>query len=172
MNRRGQLSMGIFIVIVVFSVVGSLATMVGFNGEFGKGSEGRNGILSDVSFYEDFVIKDVGSVGKKVLIELGLILPEDFVGPKVLVNEEALKSKFQEILEEREIFVLGLENYFGKVGRGEFSFKQEGEEYVFVIDDLFVYSELGANKIKRNFGFKIVFGEDDLIVETEKIVKA
>ncbi len=83
----------------------------------------------------------------------------EYVGFNAFLDDSELKKKFVEIAERNNLGIKGTESFFGKVGRGEFELylTDYGSRYEFSIDDLFVYSSRGANKIERHFDLRIKF---------------
>src|SRR3989338_1696933 len=149
MDRRGDIPTILLLIVCLALVVVALFSFAGFKGGFVKDSEGRNELLSRIEFYEDYVVKESRSIGGDVIRDL---IDKGF--------DENLKEKFREIALERNLGILGLENYYGKILRGEFEFVYDGKRFRFGMKELFIEAENGANKVRRNFGFGIEFDKN------------
>ncbi len=149
MNRKGDIPTILLFIVCLVLVVAALFSFASFKGGFVKDSEGRNELLSRTEFYEDYVIKESRSIGREVIRDL---VRGEF-------NDVDLEKKFRETALEKNFGIRGLENYYGKLLRGEFDFVYDGERFRFEMKDLFIEAENGANKFRRNFGFGIEFDE-------------
>ena len=146
MNRRGDIpTFLLFIVALVLSVL-ALFSFVSFNGRFASDSDERNIILSNIDFYEKYVIGQSEVIGREIISNGGLVL-----------TDEGLKEKFKEETEKRNFGILGLENYYGKVKRGEFNFFGEGGKFKFEMKNLSLESSRGADMFRRNIDIEIEF---------------
>ena len=152
-NRRGQLA-GLLFPLAALVLVGvSLFTFVSFNGKFSEDSEGRDNMLSSIAFYENYIIKDSGIIGRDVILSRELPM-----------TDVELKGKFQEFAVKRDFGIVDIENYFDKIERGEFEFKHSGNGYLFEIKNLDLRVERGANSFSRNLSFQIIFDFDGKVL--------
>jgi len=156
MNRRGDIPMILLFVIALVLVVISLLSFASFKMRFVDNSEGRSEILKEIGFYEDYITRESGIIGKEIISKGGLLL-----------SDEGLKERFKEILKNRGFEIKGLDNYYGKILRWEkVSFVRDSDKYIFEMRDLRLEASRGANKMSRNFGFKIEFDGKGEITRT------
>ena len=158
MNRRGDLPTILLFIVALTLYVATLFSFISFNWNFVEGSEGRADILSEIAFYEDYVNAQIKGIAKETIVEGGLIR-----------ENEGLKHRFIEIAEERNFGIEGIENYYGKILRGEFDFSRDDNKYWFEIKDLSLMAKRGANSIERKINLKIEFDYNgDVIGKTEE----
>ncbi len=156
-SRRGQLAGLLFPLIALVLVGVSLFTFISFNDRFADSSEGMSNILSSIAFYENYIIKESELIVKDVILSGGLIMT-DF----------GLKSRFQEFAEKRNLGIVGTEDYFDKIKRGDFIFKHDGNKYLFEIKDLNLKADGGANSFSRNLSLMIEFDFNGNILNYSK----
>lgn len=158
MNRRGDLPTLLLIVAALVLYGATLFSFVSFNDNFEKGSEGRARILSDIAFYEDYIIAETGIIAREIISEAGAIR-----------SDEGLREKFRELASKRNSEIKGMENYFGKILRREFSFSRDADKYTFEMMNLNLEASAGADYIKRNVNFRIEFDySGDVIIAREQ----
>lgn len=158
MNRRGDIPMILLFVIALVLVVVSLLSFASFEKRFAENSEGRSEILEEIGFYEDYIVRESGVIGKEIISKGGLLL-----------SDEGLKESFKEILRNRGFEIRGLESYYGKILRWEkVSFIRDNDKYIFEMRDLRLEVSRGANKMSRNLNFRIEFDDKGEIIKAEK----
>ena len=157
-NRRGDVSTILLFVVTITLVVVALFFMASFNINFVKDSEGRNDVLSLIKFYESYSVHDVERAAKETVVSGGLIM-----------TDAGLKSRFQEKA-NREFTILGLENYFGKIKRGEFDFEHDNAGYLFEMKNLSFVADSGANSFSRKLDFRIRFNSDGDVINLERFI--
>jgi hypothetical protein len=141
MNRRGQMEE-----LVLFSLFIALILVAGFSitsfgGRFSNGSAEVNEVLSNVAFYQEYIIKE-----------------SEIVGGQVIRNGGDLHGGFQRLTAERNLGISGLENYYGRVLRWEdVLFEVEDDKFVFVMKELNIDLENEGNRYKRTFVFQLEF---------------
>ena len=76
---------------------------------------------------------------------------------------EKLKEKFMVLAADKEenFRYSGAGNFYGKIRNGEFEIDREGEILKLEIDDLFVESASGYNKIRREFSLSVEINETE-----------
>lgn len=131
MNKRGQIARLFMVLFAVVLVGVTLVSFAIFNNDFESESARVNLVLGNIDLYERYVLAEIEIIGLQA------------------IEEGGSKADFQKIVDGKNLGVEGLENFFGKVGRGEFSFEKDGEDFVFRMDDLYVQAESGAGKMKR-----------------------
>ncbi|MDO8508892.1 MAG: hypothetical protein Q7S27_04375 [Nanoarchaeota archaeon] len=146
MNKRGDLSTALLFVAALVLYGFTLFSFVSFNGSFAEGSEERGGIVSDISFYEGYINAQTKAISGEIISEGGLIR-----------ESEGLKEKFREIALNKNLEIEGMENYFGKILRGEFEFNRDEEKYWFEMRGLKIKSQRGASFIERTINLRMEF---------------
>ncbi len=160
MNRRGDIPMILLFIITLILVALALFSMVSFNNNLAKNSEGRSEMLARMAFLEDYVVAKTKNVAHDVIVRGG-----------ELKSDEDLRAKFEEIVNERNFGVEGTENYFGKILRGEFVFSRDKDKYWLEIKDLNLEASRGANSIKRNVNLRIEFDYSGDLIRIERNLK-
>ena len=148
LNKKGDAPTFLLFIVALVLCSTALFSMASFNENFESASEERNSIISNIDFFDNYIIAKNINAGSRVILEGGL-----------LRSNEGLKSKFQEISEKENYDIVGLENYFGKVLRGEFDFRREGEKYIFEINDLNIEVKKNANSYKRKLNLRLEFDD-------------
>ena len=169
MNKRGDLPTFLLFVVALALSAAALFSFASFNGSFTKISDERNLMMSSIGFYEEYLIKESEIAGRESLIETGAILPKGVSGPTIQVSDEILKEKFRELTKEKDLGIVGFGNYFEKIESGDFSFSLIPGGFIFEINDLYIEDSEGANKMRRNFGFKISYDSVTGNVFVEKL---
>lgn len=146
MNKRGDIPLILLFFSALFLAVAALFVMSSFKGGLDVGSEGRSGIINEIAFLEDYIIAKT----KEIAYEL-------IGGAGQLKNDEELKKRFAEIASEKNYGISGLENYYGKILRGEFEFNRDENKYWFEMKGLSLRVSRGANSIERNIDLRIEF---------------
>ena len=159
MNRKGQVPTILLLVMALVLVISALSIFVSFGGNFDSRSSEISNILANADFYQRYLISESEIAIKEVASE------------KLYLNEEDLKMRFREIMKKKDFGIFELRHYFDKMEKGEFSFKKEGDKYRFEINNVSVYSESGANRYERNFGFEIEVDADGKVNFNEHLPK-
>lgn len=146
MNRRGDLPTLLLIIIALTLYTAALFSFISFNDNFVEGSEGRADMLSDIAFYEDYITAQTNVIAREIIGEAGQIK-----------DNEGLKEKFKETANQKNLNLEGMENYYGKILRGEFDFSRNNDKYWFEIKDLNLLAKRGANSIERKINLRIEF---------------
>jgi|SRR3989344_4023129 len=145
-NKKGDMPTILLFVITPILAILALFSFASFNGNFAKESSDRDKIINNIVFQQDYIIKESEIIGKKVLLSGGLIM-----------TNEGLKKRFQEIAEKENPIILELNPFFEKIRKGDFEFYNEKANYILKIKDLPIKSESGANTLTRNLNFAITF---------------
>ncbi len=139
MNRKGNVPTILLFLACLFLIVFSLFLFASFDSNFSDNSDEINKVLANADFYETYLAKESGAIAREsILNRWG--------------NEEL--SKFAE---QKNLGIRGLENYFGKMKRGEFKYYWDGEKYWFEMSNVSISFEKGGNSIKRNFDIILEF---------------
>jgi len=151
MDKKGDAPTFFLILVALLLVIVALFAFLSFDGNLQGKSSKISEILSDVGFFENYIVKESEIIGREVII-------------KEVDGEEALKAEFIKEFQKRNLGIIGLENYYGKIIRGEFDFIENKEGFRFEMKDLFIESLRGANKMKRILGFRIEFDKKGKVV--------
>lgn len=170
LNRKGDTPTILLFVVTIVLVLAALFYFATFKGGFAEASESVSGVLNDVAFYQNYLIKQSEIMGKQSLEGLRTIVEDGFVGPVLPLSEEELRKKFKEIAERKNLNIMGVENFYVKVRDWNgVSFKFEDGGYVFEMKNLLIYSIDGGNKIRRTFSFIVEFDDVGKVVKSYKI---
>ncbi len=145
MNRKGDLPTFMMFLVAFVLVTSALFSFVSFKDSFMENGQERDEILNEMSFYEEYIIKDIEIISRKVIERGGII------------EESKLKEEFIKEFSRRNYEIAGLENYYGKLLRGEFEFSRDETKYSFEIQDFKIKIERGANSIERKMDLAIEF---------------
>ena len=157
-NKRGDVPTILLFVAALFLYGATLFSFISFNDSFAEDSGERGQLISDISFYEDYVISKIKSSAFNVISEAGL-----------LKTDSELKKRFQEINERENYGISGMENYYGKILRGEFDFKRDEDKYWFEMKNLSLKATRGANSIERNIDLRMEFDYSGDVIRIGKI---
>ncbi len=146
MNKRGDLPTILLFVAALVLYSAALFSFISFNDNFAENSEERGEIISNINFYESYIFAQIKLIAEEIISEGGLI--RENIG---------LKDRFKEIASERNLEIQDMENYYGKIIRGEFDFARDANKYWFEIRDLKLRAERGASFIERTVSYKIDF---------------
>jgi hypothetical protein len=143
MNKKASNEIAIFsFVLAALLICGvTLEVMISFSNNFNSHEQQINEVLTEVQFNHQYVIAQAKLIGQSTLAKC----------PSC--PSEQLKQKFKEITEqtENEFRYEKAGNFYGKIRTNDFNITQENGKYVLKIPGLFVESENGFNKIRRNF---------------------
>ncbi len=134
-------------VAIALSVV-ALYSMASFSGILASQSESISIMLNEVQFNELYVKEQVKLIGKETILSCQLC------------DSDALKTKFKEIASGREgLFrYKGAGDFYSKTRNSNFKIEiLNNVNYKIIFEDLFVSSEEGENKIRRNFNLCMEF---------------
>jgi hypothetical protein len=138
MNRRGDLpTMLLFVSALVLSIL-ALFSFASFDDTFSEGSMDRSSMLSDVEFYQNYLIKESKIVGREI------------------ARMKGGEGEFKKLMLEKDFGIVGLEGFFERIKDDkEFEFIRVGEKYSFKMKNVVVVSERGVNRIERNFDIDV-----------------
>ncbi len=162
MNKRGDIPMVLLFFSALFLAVAALFVMASFKGGLGVDSEGKSKIINEMAFLENYIIAKT----KEIAYEL-------IGGAGQLKDEVELKKRFAEIASEKNYGIKGMENYYGRILRGEFEFNRDAEKYWFEMKGLSLKVSRGANFIERNIDLRIEFDySGDVVTDVRVLVIA
>jgi len=144
MNSRGQLAF-IMIPIVALVLAGmALYTFIGFRGDFSLNNEAILGVAGKSQFSYNYVVETCKGTGQAAIVS-----GED--------AKQKFKSLAQAGLGTEKYNFDGLGNFYDKIGKGDFTFANSGENYVLDIRGLKLVSSNGYNSITTTFEMKMTF---------------
>jgi hypothetical protein len=163
-NRKGDIPIIFNLIVALVLIIMALVVIVSIRNDFTNGSEGRNGVISNVLFYQAYILEKVEVLGRESI--------------KIVGQEGGdLEIIFKNLANEKNLGIIGTQNFFGKVfrdgvgGRDEFSFVRIGDGYEFRMDEVFVEFEKGANRMKRSFDIKIEFDSKGKVIKKKGVEK-
>lgn len=145
MNKKSQVAIIAF-VLAAFLIAGiPIYNELTFSNNFNSHEQELNSVLTNVQFNKNYIISEAKLIGEETLLKC----------PSCSV--EQLKQKFKEIANQTETNFRydGAGNFYGKIRNNEFNIVQENGKYLLKIPGLFVESESGFNKIRKNFDLNI-----------------
>lgn len=147
-NKKAQVHFGLLVVIAIILSLAALYAMASFNESFEEKSREFSDVISEIEMNEKFVISLTKEIVKEVILSC-----RD-------CSENQIKEKFKELVNERDLRIEELGNFFGKIRNDEFSLTKENEEYKLEVNSLFVKSKKGYNEITRNFDICLLFDKE------------
>ena len=145
LNKKAQTAIGLMPLIAIVMSIATLIAMYSFS----EGLESKSAEISDL-------LENIELNHKYIQAQIELIAEQT---AKECINCEAeqLKEKFISISSEKESLFRyeGAGNFYGKIRNGEFEIEEIEGKYFLKIEDLFVESQNGYNKIKRNFDVEV-----------------
>jgi len=153
LNRRGGLVWTLLFFVSLFLVTASLYGMASFKGGFDTKSGEISEMINELDFSQIYVEKSAEKIGGEMIT---------VCNGKCEGNElKKISDKYDP--REKGIVIEGFGNFFGKIGNGEFSLEKEGKGYGLNVTELFVSSERGASKLKRNFELRVCFDGNGVV---------
>jgi len=154
MNRRGQeIAFGLLIVLALALSLTAGFAMAGVKNNIQSQSSDVAALTSDLEFNDGYILAQAKLFGRQLTLEC----------PSC--SEQQLRSLGQEFEVKHNLKLPGAGNFFAKLRNGEFIFKEQNSKYRLEIQDLFVQSEIGANKIVRNFNICFEFDSEGNFVK-------
>ena len=145
MNNKSQVASALLFIMTIVLIITSIWTMVSFNSKLDSQSENLSQMMFEIKFNELYVMQ-----------QTQIIFQESILSCQSCSIEQ-LKEKIIQIAAERENLnkFEGAGNLYAKFRNSEFEISQSGSSYNLKINNLFVQSERGYNKIQRNFPLEI-----------------
>lgn len=137
-NRKGDVATFMIIPVAFILIVLAFYSFLTYDRQVKNFSKDVSEVIGDINFYEQYVKAEAESIALESVSARNI-------------------DKYKEIAKERDLQIESGGNFFGKIRNGEFIFEKKGDKYVLEIKDLFVQSERGANKMKRNFDIYLEF---------------
>jgi len=147
LNRRGGLVWTLLFFVSLFLVTASLYGMASFKGGFDTRSGEISEMIVELDFAQIYIEKSAEKIGGEMIKKCGGGCEGDEL--------KEISDKYDP--REKGIVIEGFGNFFAKIGNGKFSLEKEGKGYGLNVTELFVSSERGVSKLKRNFDLRICF---------------
>lgn len=141
-NKKAQTAIGLIPLVALLLGAAALLALLSFKGDFQSQSTLLSEMMEEIEFNHQYVLAQASLISKKSL----KACPS--------CSSEQLKQTFKEISLETEQQYRHEEagNFFGKIRNDEF----EILDNKLTINDLFIESQRGRNKIKRAFDIEIL----------------
>jgi hypothetical protein len=134
-GKRGDIPTILLIPITLVLIISALFYFRSYNGEIQNKSSEISEMIEEIELSQATLEKASRLIGEEV----------------IALERDDLKKKFQEIAASHDLKWNGAGNFFAKIRTGDFVFEKKEEFYLLEIKGLFVQSERGVNKIKREF---------------------
>ena len=129
MNRRGDVPLGVMVIIALVLCGFALATFLMFKSDFGGIKNGEYDVAEKVKIAEEY---SYGKIKSFVLNNY---------------NKSDIKKEVSSFA-NRNYYLAGTEQFFAKMKNGEFEFYKEGENYIFEMKNVSFYAEIGSGELK------------------------
>ncbi|MBU0466546.1 MAG: hypothetical protein KJ718_06460 [Nanoarchaeota archaeon] len=144
MNNRGQVPTIILVVAALVLAVLALFVIITFQDNENFQSKDISRMLSDLEFSQQYITIQTKFIFQETLSSCPTCPPKQ------------LKQKIKDSVKEIPVpHYVG--NLFLQLRTGKFTLTEENSQYQLEIQDLFVQSEKGVNKIVRNFNICLIF---------------
>ena len=143
MNKKGDVSMTILVIIALAASAAVAFAFITYNGTIGNGTNDMRDCISETGFAVNYIQSEAALLGEESI-----------------KKGRDIKSNFILLAKEREDQFSYLGNFYGEVRNGNFEFSDTGDLYVLKFEKLFVSSERGQNQVKINFNFNVTFSRD------------
>jgi|SRR3989344_188512 len=151
MNKKGSLQ-NIALLFVCISLMIVAASVILSN----KSASAHSSLDTDLILKTTEFLTDYTKLDAKFLAQQVIKVADE--------PTQTLKEKFQKLSLERSLEFKGLENYYGKIRRGEFEFNKIEENYNLKIENIIIQAEKNGNSIKRTVNINIVLDKDGNII--------
>ena|SRR3989344_2911182 len=143
MNRKGHTPTLLLFVTALILIVFALFSFASFNGKFEGGSGSVSKTISDVVFFENYMVKESKIVGEGIISKI----------------DDKSKGKFAELIISRSYPVSETKDFYDKITKGDFKFEFDNgwKKYLFEMKGIVIESSEGANKFRRVVDINIEF---------------
>jgi uncharacterized membrane protein YgaE (UPF0421/DUF939 family) len=148
MNKKAQVATIMLFLVAIGLSLTAWFTMVSFDNTLQEVSKNFSELTSDITFKENYIKEQSKLIGKETLSSCTQCSPEQF------------KQKLIEISTEKENLFRyeGAGNFYAKIRNEEFEITKQDTSFSLKIKDLFVESQQGSHKVKRNFRLELLIG--------------
>ncbi|MBU0760875.1 MAG: hypothetical protein KJ600_02230 [Nanoarchaeota archaeon] len=153
MNNRGQIALTLlpFIALALSGLL--ILAFVTFNSDLDFKSSEFAETTSEIMFNQNYVTAQARFIFKESVETCPACSPKN------------LNTKFKDVADSKDLRFPGSGNFFAKLRNGNFTLSEKNSFRVLEIQDLFVQSEVGANKIVRNFNICFEFDSEGNFVK-------
>lgn len=144
MNKKGDFPSILLVVLELILVIITLFSFASFNEKFSDNSDGRNKLLENIEVYENYLITESRIIASNIV-----------KNGSILLTDEGLKESFKAKTREKNLGILGLEDYFRKVEEGNFTFFLRDGKYLFGIENIKIKANEKANSFERSLKIRI-----------------
>jgi|SRR3989344_5414568 len=155
MNRKGHTPTLLLFVTALILIVFALFSFASFNGKFEGGSGSVSKTISDVVFFENYMVKESKIVGEGIISKI----------------DDKSKGKFAELIISRSYPVSETKDFYDKISKGNFKFETKEGGYIFEMNNVVIESSEGANKFRRVININLEFDGAGKVVG-EKVVES
>jgi len=140
MNRRGYAPYMVLLVSTLVLAILAGVSFLSFGGKASNLSSETGLMISEVDFYEDYVLESVVLIVSNAVSRGGDV-----------------KDNMEEITRERKFGVEEVGDFFGKIRTGDFELYESDGGKILEIKNIVVSSKVGESEIKRTFDLGIDF---------------
>ena len=146
MKKKAQLQFGLLFIIAILVPMALLISYSSSNSSSSAEMGKINNIVSEVAFNEKYVVSQARIIAKQASKECENC------------DAEELKQKYKEIAAETEALFRyeGAGNFYAKLRNDEFTIEEISGKKTIIITGLFVETESGYNKLRREFNLEIL----------------
>lgn len=152
MNKRGQIAIGVLAGIALAFSVAALIAMLSFKGNLETSSKELSELINEVEFNKQYALAETKLIASEVISSCNSCEDVDVLASLTI---EKTKEKEKFFRSEK------LDNPLAKLENADFTFAKIYPEknYRLEIKNVFVKSERGYSKIRRNFDICLIFSE-------------
>ena len=139
MNKRGQIHIGLIAVVALALSIAALVVYVSFSSNLQTNSEDFSTLSTNIIFADQYIHAQTQLSMKNAIQNC----------PACSTTE--LQIKFRDEINKHDYRINSVGNFFGKIRNDEFQLTQIPSGYEFKIENLFLQSDVSANKLRRDF---------------------
>lgn len=156
MNKKGHIPTVLLLVPMLMLMIIAIATFNNFEADYAEKSAESLSLLEGIKFSEAYI-------DSTLTYSLGKFLE----GNQGQENLQGFDLNFKRYVDSKDLR-LDSGNFFGKVRNGEFTVTDTGDNYVLVIEGVFVKSKSGVSEMKKEFNITITFNQTGIIDKVYK----
>lgn len=139
MNKKAQIPTVLLVVVALALALAALFIFAKFDSTLSSNSKKFSTLSTNILFAEQYINAQTKLTMKNAIRNCSAC------------SAAELSGKFKEEINRHDYRINGVGNFFGKIRNNEAQIEQTVEGYRLAIPDLFLQSEVGANKIRRDF---------------------
>ena len=145
MNKKAQIPTVLLVVVALALALAALFTFAKFDSNISSSSKDFSTLSTNIIFADKYINAQTKLAMKNTIQNCQSC------------STSELAEKFRDGINSRDYRVEGVGNFFGKLRTNEFQITQTPAGYQIKIENLFLQSEVGANKIRRDFSLCMTF---------------